>query len=143
ITRSTAISRTLTRCSGAVAARVFIVLAALASLAFPLVASADVPVPAMTPPTTVVPSAGLPPEVRVDHSNANLAVAYFHKRVWMVFRTAKWQIADDNARLYVISSADQRRWRFEGQFAYGRDVREPRFFVWHKRLFLYFALLGD
>ena len=36
-------------------------------------AEADVPVPAMTAPVTVVPSAGLPPEVSVDRSNANLA----------------------------------------------------------------------
>jgi hypothetical protein len=115
------------------------VVAALA-LAAPAVA---VPVPAMTPPVTVVPSPGLPAGMAVDRSNANLSIAYFQKRVWMVFRTAKWQIADDKARLYVISSADQEHWRLEGQFAYGRDVREPRLFVWRKRLFLYFALLGS
>jgi hypothetical protein len=112
------------------------------ALCCPAFARAQV-VPAMSPPVTVVPSAGLPPDVRVDHSNANLSVAYFQGRVWMVFRTAKWQIADDNARLYVISSADQRHWRLEGQFAYGRDLREPRLFVWKKKLFLYFALLGS
>ena len=118
------------------------VLAVVGAAILPATAGA-VPVPAITPPTTVVPSAGLPPEVQVDHSNANLAIAYFHHRTWMVFRTAKWQIADDNARLYVVSSRDQRHWRFEGQFAYGRDLREPRLFVWKKKLFLYFALLGN
>jgi hypothetical protein len=105
--------------------------------------AAAAPAPTLTPPATVVPSAGLPPEVHVDRSNANLSVTYFHKRVWMVFRTAKWQIADDNAHLYVISSADEVHWRYEGQFSYGRDLREPRLFVWRKRLFLYFALLGS
>src|SRR5436190_952798 len=124
------------------APRVVILVAVVASLALPAGASA-VPVPAMTPPVTVVPSPGLPADVQVDHSNANLAVAYFRGRVFMVFRTAKWQIADDNARLYVVSSVDQVHWRFEGKFAYGRDLREPRLFVWKKKLFLYFALLGS
>ena len=100
-------------------------IAVLAALALAAPAAA-VPVPAITPPVTVVPSAGLPAGMAVDRSNANLSVTRFRGRVWMVFRTAKWQIADDNARLYVVSSADQRHWRFEGSFAYGRDLREPR-----------------
>ena len=117
-------------------------LIVLGTLLFPALAPAA-PVPAMTPPVTVVPSSGLPSQVHVDRSNANLSVTRFRGRVWMVFRTAKWQIADDNARLYVVSSTDQTHWRFEGQFSYGRDLREPRLFVWRKRLFLYFALLGS
>jgi hypothetical protein len=63
--------------------------------------------------------------------------------VFLVFRTAKWQIADDNARMYVVSSGDQVHWRFEGVFAFHRDVREPRLLVYHRRLFLYLALLGS
>jgi hypothetical protein len=109
----------------------------------PSAAAAAVPVPSQTPPTFVVPSAGLPGDVKVDHSNANLSVTKFNGRVWMVFRTAKWQIADDNARLYVVSSSDQVHWRKEGEFSYGRDLREPRLFVWKKQLFMYFALLGN
>src|SRR6476646_5031109 len=115
---------------------------AFVSLLLPVAANAA-PSPAITQPQTVVPSPGLPSEVKVDHSNANLSVAYFRGRVWMVFRTAKWQIADDNARLYVISSRDQVHWRHEGTFNYGRDLREPRLFLWKKQLFLYFALLGS
>ncbi|HEY1359414.1 MAG TPA: hypothetical protein VGF21_14020, partial [Thermoleophilaceae bacterium] len=117
---------------------------ALASALVPGVAeAARVPVPRMTAPITVVPSAGLPPQVSVDKSNANLAVARFHGRVFLVFRTAKWQIADNNARLYVVSSTDQVHWRYEGVFRYDRDLREPRFLVWKGHLFLYFALLGS
>src|SRR5207237_8609 len=99
--------------------------------------------PHVSAPKTVVPSAGLPKKVAVDRSNANLAIARYRGRIYLVFRTAKWQIADDNARLYVISSKDQRHWRYEGKFAYGRDLREPRFLVYHHRLLLYFALLGS
>jgi hypothetical protein len=109
-------------------------------LAVPASASAS-PV-TMTPPVQVVPSAGLPPQVKVDRSNANLSVARFRHRIFLVFRTAKWQIADTNAHLYVVSSRDQRHWRFEGDFTYGTDLREPRLLVWRGHLFFYFALLG-
>jgi len=99
--------------------------------------------PIQSPPTTVVPSAGLPHRVKVDRSNANLWVTRFRHRFFMVFRTAKWQIADDNARMFVVSSTDQRRWRFEGVFNFNRDVREPRLLVYHGKLLLYMALLGS
>ena len=90
-----------------------------------------------------MPSAGLPAKVHVNRSNANLAVARFRGRYFLVFRTAKWQIADDKTLLYVISSRDQAHWRYEGSFHYGRDLREPRLLVWRHHLLLYFALLGN
>ena len=96
----------------------------------------------MSAPVTVVPSAGLPQQVKVNRSNANLSVARFRGRIYMVFRTAIWQIAD-SATLYVVSSRDQRHWRFEASFNYGRDLREPRLLAWRGHLFLYFALLGS
>lgn len=102
-----------------------------------------VPIPKQSAPITVVPSAGLPAKVQVQASNANLAIALYRDRYFLVFRTAKWQIADDNTWLYVMSSRDQVHWRYEGMFHYGRDLREPRFLVWHRHLFLYFALLGN
>ena len=119
-----------------------IVAAAIVAVLW-LPAGARAKVPIQSRPITVVPSAGLPPEVEVDASNANLSVASFHHRVFMVFRTAKWQIADDNARMYVVSSRDQVHWRHEGTFAYNRDIREPRLLVFHHRLLLYMALLGS
>jgi hypothetical protein len=114
-----------------------LVLAALA--AAPTAASAR---PAIGRPVTVVPSAGLPPEVVDNRSNNNLHVIRHGGRVYMVFRTAKWHIASEDAVLYVLSSRDQRHWRFEGRFAYGRDLREARLLSWRGKLFLYFALLG-
>jgi hypothetical protein len=122
--------------------RISLLVVLIVALAIPATAAADVPVPSASKATIVVPSAGLPAGVKVDHSNANLSVTYFRGRTWMVFRTAKWQIADDNARLYVVSSKDQMHWRLEGTFWYNRDLREPRLFVWKRKLFLYFALLG-
>src|SRR2546423_4265529 len=92
--------------------------AVLALLLFAGSARAEKPV--QSPPITVVPSAGLPKRVKVDNSNANLSVTRFKGREFMVFRTAKWQIADDNAWMYVVSSVDQKRWRFEGAFNFNR-----------------------
>src|SRR2546430_3335644 len=98
--------------------------------------------PTQTAPVTVVPSAGLPPQVADNRSNNNVHVISHRGRYYMVFRTAKWHIASDDAVLYVVSSRDQAHWRFEGRFAYGRDLREARLMSWKGRLYLYFALLG-
>jgi hypothetical protein len=98
--------------------------------------------PTFTPPVTVVPSDGLPPQVVDNRSNNNVHAIRYAGRIYMVFRTAKIHIASDDAKLYVVSSRDQVHWRFEGVFAYGRDLREARLLAWRGRLYLYFALLG-
>src|SRR5436190_2028777 len=105
-------------------------------------ASAHAATPTQTPPMTVVPSDGLPPQVVDNRSNNNVHVVRHAGRIYMVFRTARWHIASEDAKLYVVSSSDQRHWRFEGEFHYGRDLREARLMSWQGRLYLYFALLG-
>src|SRR5256886_10355681 len=97
---------------------------------------------ALTSPVTVVPAAGLPPQVADNRSNNNVHVTMHRGRLYMVFRTAKWHIASDDAALYVVSTRDQVHWRFEGKFTYGRDLREARLMSWRGRLYLYFAMLG-
>src|SRR5438034_8924075 len=94
--------------------------------------------PVVAPPITVVPSTGLPPQVVDNRSNNNVHVIRHAGRVYMVFRTAKWHIASEDAALYVVSSRDQRHWRFEGKFQYDRDLREARLIWWRGRLYLYF-----
>src|SRR5947209_6809833 len=116
-------------------------IAAIAAIA-PATAAAAAPVPRVAPPITVVPSAGLPPQVQDNRSNNNLHVITHRGRIYMAFRTAKWHIASEDATLYVVSSKDQRRWRFEGKFNYSRDLREARLLSWRGHLFLYFGLLG-
>ena len=125
--------------------RLGLLTAAIVVLAFasPAWAAAGPETPIQSPAVTVVPSAGLPPQVQVNNSNANLWVTTFRHRTFMVFRTAKWQIADTNARMYVVSSRDQVHWRYEGSFSFDTDLREPRFLVFHQKLFLYIALLGS
>jgi hypothetical protein len=98
--------------------------------------------PAFTPPVTVVPSDGLPPQVVDNRSNNNVHAIRHAGRIYVVFRTAKIHIASEDARLYVVSSSDQSHWRFEGEFQFGRDLREARLLSWRGRLYLYFALLG-
>jgi hypothetical protein len=118
------------------------VLAVLAVLVLPACAHAAEAPPTQTPPVTVVPSAGLPPQVADNRSNNNVHTIVHRGRIYMVFRTAKWHIASEDTTLYVVSSADQVHWRFEGSFSYGRDLREARLMSWHGQLYLYFAMLG-
>ena len=116
-------------------------IAVLAAMAATAATAAAAP-PRVSAPTVVVPSAGLPPQVHDNRSNNNVHVVRHRGRFYMVWRTAKWHIASEDAVLYVVSSRDQRHWRFEGSFTYGRDLREARLLSWKGRLFLYFALLG-
>src|SRR5207248_9758504 len=81
-------------------------LAVLGCLMVPAWALAD-QAPALTSPVTVVPAAGLPPQVADNRSNNNVHVTMHRGRLYMVFRTAKWHIASDDAALYVVSTRDQ------------------------------------
>ena len=117
-------------------------LIALALLLAPGAAWAAPSAPTVSKPTVVVPSSGLPPEVHDNRSNNNLHLTRHGGRLFLVFRTAHWHLAADDATLYVVSTTDEQRWRFEGSFSYQRDLREARLMSWRGHLFLYFALLG-
>jgi len=97
----------------------------------------------LTTPLTIVPSAGLPAEVMPQNANNNLDVVSHDCRVFLAFRTGPYHFADEEAMLYVVSSSDQQTWRYEGEFAMGTDLREPRLLSYRGRLFLYFAVLGQ
>lgn len=98
--------------------------------------------PSVGEATFVVPSAGLPGEVTALNANNNLDVVRHDGRVFLAYRTAPWHFAHEDVWLYVISSADQAKWRFEGKFHLGTDLREPRFLSWNGSLWLFFAVLG-
>jgi hypothetical protein len=90
----------------------------------------------------VVPSDGLPSYVKVLTSNNNLDVIVFQGRVFLAFRTAPSHFASDKTKLYIVSSEDEKTWKYEGEFFLGRDLREPRFLAIKDKLFIYFAVLG-
>lgn len=90
----------------------------------------------------VVPSQGLPPEARVQTANNNLDVVRHRGRVYLAFRSAPSHFAGTETSIEVVSSADEKTWRFEGHFAPGYDLREPRFLSLGERLFLYVSRLG-
>lgn len=97
----------------------------------------------LSPPVQVVPGSGLPLEVVPQASNNNLDVVDFDGRLFFVFRTGPTHFASVETTMYVVSSADERTWTFEAKFQLGTDIREPRFFAWEGRLWLYFAQLGS
>jgi len=91
----------------------------------------------------VVPSEGLPDEVVPQISNNNLDIVWHDDRIFLAFRTAPSHFASPETVLYVVSTTDEQTWRFEGRFAQGTDLREPRFASIGGSLYLYFAILGD
>ena len=72
--------------------------------------------------TQVVPSAGLPREYHdlraalSARSNNNLDVVRHDGRVYLAWRTAPNHYASTQTELFVVSSTDERAWRFEARF---------------------------
>jgi len=91
-----------------------------------------------SPPEKIVPGPGLPAQVKPLKSNNNVDIASYKGRFYMAFRTAPTHFAASNTKLYVVSSADAKKWDFETTFNLGGDLREPRFLVFKDKLFLYF-----
>jgi hypothetical protein len=103
------------------------------------------PQPTLGDLVQVVPSEGLPPEVVVQDANNNLDVLDVDGTVYLAWRTAPSHFASEEATLYVVSSTDQESWQYETTIQLGTDLREPRlgYLREPRRLFLYFAVLGD
>ncbi|HZN15307.1 MAG TPA: hypothetical protein VFB78_13620 [Acidimicrobiales bacterium] len=97
----------------------------------------------MSAPRPVVPGPAEVGPATADRSNNNLDVIEHDGRRYLAWRTAPHHFAHRDARLHVVSSADNgASWRYETTIALGRDVREPRFLEVAGELFLYFFTLG-
>jgi hypothetical protein len=120
-------------------------------LAWTFVFRSPPPPPPEAPPSAstvgatlaVTPALAKLPGVRVLAANNNLDGAWHGGRFYLAFRTAPNHFASSDARLYVVSSADEEDWRLETSVAVGSDVREPRLLSLGDRLFLYFGVLGS
>lgn len=91
----------------------------------------------------MIPGAGLPMETVAGNSNNNLDVIRHAGRVYLAWRTAPDHFASSETQMFIISSADERAWRFEARLAIDTDIREPRFLEIGDRLFLYVSRLGS
>ncbi|MEE2788360.1 MAG: hypothetical protein VX589_13540 [Myxococcota bacterium] len=98
--------------------------------------------PTVSEARVIVPSNLMPVEVRSQKAHNNLDIIRHESRLFFAFRTAPDHFAHRDAHLYVVSSLDERNWRFEGVFHVGRDLREPRFLSVNGRLSLFYAVLG-
>ena len=96
----------------------------------------------LSPTLKVAPSADFPKEVTTNVANNNLDIIDFKGRMFFAFRTAPSHFADKDTQLYVLSTTDEKRWTFESRFFLGTDLREPRFFAFKDRLWIYFSQLG-
>jgi hypothetical protein len=83
-------------------------------------------------------SGKLPKECKLQRSNNNLDLVKFKGRYYLAFRTAPTHFASKKSMMYVVSSADFDNWQYETEIAPGRDLREPKFSIYHDTLNLYF-----
>lgn len=96
-----------------------------------------------TAPVQVVPNDNFPAEVTTRDANNNLDIIDHDGRFFLSFRTAPTHFASKDTTLYVLSTTDQKSWTFEAKFHLQSDLREPRFFSFQGKLWLYFAQLGS
>ncbi len=92
--------------------------------------------------TKLIPSASLPGNIKCRNSNNNLDVIQFQGRYYVAFRTAPTHFASKKTKLYIVSSTDFKKWRYENTFFVGADMREPRFALFKDQLFFYFFEAG-
>ncbi len=127
-----------------------IAVVALASVVGASCASAEGTSPAPKPITRptlgalepIVPfPGGAPNQITLQPANNNLDVVVHDGRTFLAWRTAPTHFASPNTELYVASEGPE-GWRFEGKFALGTDLREPRFLEVAGKLVLFFAVLG-
>lgn len=95
--------------------------------------------PTIAAPSLIVPSPGLPANVRPQASNNNLDAVWHNGRLFVAFRSASHHLPRDNARLHVISTVDLETWRHEHTLHTGDDLREPNFVSLGGRLLMYFT----
>lgn len=96
----------------------------------------------LTDTRQVIPGPGLPAETPPGNSNNNLDIVRHDGRFYLAWRTAPDHFASKATRIFVVSSTDERTWRFEASLGLDTDLREPRFLSFHGRLFLYVSRLG-
>lgn len=95
-----------------------------------------------TPLTQVAPGPEMPAEVKCMGSNNNLDLARYQGRLFFAFRTAPTHFASSKTRLYIVSTADEKKWDYEAEVWLGYDMREPRFLVLGDKLMFYFFEAG-
>lgn len=79
----------------------------------------------------------------VGSSNNNLDAIDYDGYRWLAWRTAPHHFAGTDPTIHVSRSDDGgMAWELTGSLAFGRDVREPRFFEWDGALFLFCCTLG-
>ena len=84
---------------------------------------------------------GTPNGMTIQAANNNLDVIVHDGRTFLAWRTAPTHFASLDTELHVVSEGPE-GFRFEGTFALGTDLREPRFLEIAGKLVLYFAVLG-
>lgn len=91
----------------------------------------------------LIPGPGLPAEAPPQASNNNLDVVRHEGRVYLAWRTGPSHYASTKTALYVLSSADERTWKYETTLSAGFDLREPRWLSFDGKLRLWLARLGN
>lgn len=93
-------------------------------------------------PVWIVPKIKMPEGVELNRSNANVGIEIFDHRLFVSFRSAKNHFANDETKLFIISTEDGVNWEKEAEVFLGADMREPILRAFNDTLFFYFFEAG-
>ncbi|MGB4268441.1 MAG: sialidase family protein [Spirochaetota bacterium] len=73
--------------------------------------------------------------------NSNTDLIYFDGYFYCIHAQTKWHLYDDNGYLLIRRSADGKTWQDVAKLVVaGKDVRDPKFAIIKKNLFVYFLV---
>jgi len=98
--------------------------------------------PSYSPLQNLTTSKVLPERIMIQKANNNLDLVFFKGKFYHAFRTAPSHFASKKTVLYVVSSNDRKTWKYETEYSYQKDIREPRFTILGDSLLLYFFIGG-
>lgn len=84
------------------------------------------------------PGIHFPKDLPLQRINNNLDVVCFEDTYYLALRTSKFHQSNAHTWLHILRSSDGMKWQHDHTIFRGRDIREPRFLVMGKNLFLYY-----
>lgn len=91
----------------------------------------------------IVPSANLPPNLKLQNANDILDATIYRGDEYLAFRDAPYHWPTSKAKIYVIKrKIGDKKWELSFEYDENKDLREPRLLSWNNHLYLYFAVLS-
>ena len=91
----------------------------------------------------LIPDGEIPIDVKPLKSNNNVAIEFYHNRIFVAFRSSSSHFANSYTKMIILSTKDGKKWEKENVIEIDNDVREPLFAKINGRLMFYYFKAGN